>query len=488
VRSYTIPLINNQLIGAPSIIDHWYFVDPNQGSSFTYPNTATGGQHTTTFFPITGDDSGFAEWKYSIQDVVEYIDVGPLKGPYTITFDASTLDTSIYPILKIEYDFGDGQILTVPRNLVKHLTQGQQLTAGEPKGVPVSHVYYPLSSSGITVYNPKITVHNADLVKNIFNISISSTAASIYEFNDIHLINTGQQFSIIESQNIFEVEQPNYLTVGKVLSAFDSNYATSIPFNPGRSLPKYSKNLVLWLDASDAFTIAKDYNYYVTRWSDKSSYNNDFYSNGTFKPFYLYEASSFSKRKSIQFRNPATMVSAASGLNSIFASADSINGPGYTMFIVMQPDTVGGTVFSYDVTGVTSPIPNINMSLDGANNAFVIKQGTQVSSFTNISNNLNGYGLFSITLSGTDDARAYLRADTLMARKTNQNYTYNFTDYYSPDITRACIGTSPAFPSNPLLNAEISEILIYNTPLDPASVTEINNYLISKWKLVLKTN
>jgi hypothetical protein len=488
VRSYTIPLINNQLIGAPSIIDHWYFVDPAQGSSFTYPNTAFGGRHNTTTFDLTGDDGSFSEWKYSIQDVVEYINVGPLKGPYTINFDASNLDTSIYPILKIEYDFGDGQILVVNRDLVKHLTQGQYLTAGDPKTVPVSHAYYPQSTSGMTVYNPKITVFNADLVSNVYYISISSTAASIYEFNDIHLINTSQQFSIIESRNIFEIEQPNYLTVGKVLSAFDSNHATSIPFNPSRSLPTYSKNLVLWLDAKDAFTIAKDYNYYVTRWSDKSSYNNDFYSTGATKPFYLYDSNSFSKRKSIQFRGLATMTAAASGLNTIFSSSDSINGPGYTMFIVMQSNTVGGTVFSYDVAGVTVPIPNINMSFDSANNAFIVKQGSQVSSFNNISNNLNGYGLFSITLSGTNNARAYLTADTLMARKTNQNYTYDFSNFYSPNATLACIGYSPAFPLNSLLNAEISEILIYNTPLDPASIATINNYLIDKWELVLKTN
>jgi hypothetical protein len=469
-------------------MDHWFFSDPARGTNFTYPNTAFGGLYDTPYFPITGDDGGFTEWKYAIQDIISTISVGPLKGPYTITFDPSYLDNQYYSILKIEYDFGDGQTTTVTRDLIRHLTQGQSLTAGDPKDVPVTHIYYPLSSSGMTVYNPKITVFNASLVANIFNISISSTAASIYEFNDIHLINTSQQFSITETQNIFEVEQPNYLTVGKVLSTFDSNHATAIPFNPGRSLPTYSKNLVLWLDASDAFTIAKDYNYYVTRWSDKSSYNNDFYSTGNNKPFYLYKSNSFSNRKCILFRDQASMVSVASDLTSIFSSANSINGAGYTMFIVMKSNTVGGTVFSFDPVGITSPIPNINMSFDNANNAFIIKQGTQVSSFNNISNNLNGYSLFSVTLSGTDNARVYLTADTLIARKTNQNYAYNFLNFYDPNITRAIIGTSPAFPSNPLLNAEISEILIYNTPLDPASTIAINNYLIDKWELVLKTN
>ena len=489
MRSYTISLSNNQRVGAPYIIDHWYFTDPKQGSNFTYPNTASGGEYTTETFEVTGDDGGFADWGYSIVDVETNINVGPLKGPYSITFDSSGLDNSLYAIMKIVYDFGDGQSTVVNRRLDADVVgQGSTQSAGDPKLVPITHQYFPQSGDGITIYKPKITVYSADQVNNIFNVSISSTAASIYEFNDVHLINTNQQFSVIESQNIFELEQPNNLTVGRVISAFDSTYATSIPFNPGRSLPKYNNNLALWLDASDAFTVAKDYNNYVTRWSDKSPNNNDFFSTSLNRPFYLYEANSFSNRKSILFRDAATMSSAASGLTSIFYSASSVSGSGYSMFIVMQSNTVGGTVFSYDVTGITSPVPNINMSFNGTDNAFVAKQGTQVTSFNNISNNLNGYSLFSITLSGETGGRAYLTADTLMARKVDQNYTYNFTDFYNPIDTKAYIGTSPAFPGDVLANAEISEILIYNTPLDAEAIVAVNNYLIKKWELVLKTN
>jgi hypothetical protein len=75
-----------------------------------------------------------------------------------------------------------------------------------------------------------------------------------------------------------------------------------------------------------------------------------------------------------------------------------------------------------------------------------------------------------------------------MARKVDQNYTYNFTDFYNSVDTKAYIGTSVAFPDSVLVTAEISEILIYNTPLDPASIAAVNNYLIKKWELVLKTN
>jgi hypothetical protein len=91
-------------------------------------------------------------------------------------------------------------------------------------------------------------------------------------------------------------------------------------------------------------------------------------------------------------------------------------------------------------------------------------------------------------LSGETGGRAYLTADTLMARKVDQNYTYNFTDFYNPIDTKAYIGTSPAFPGDVLANAEISEILIYNTPLDAEAIVAVNNYLIKKWELVLKTN
>jgi hypothetical protein len=174
--------------------------------------------------------------------------------------------------------------------------------------------------------------------------------------------------------------------------------------------------------------------------------------------------------------------------NSIFTDNNSVNGPGYTVLMVLQQDIVGGTIFSYDAAGVTSPIPNLNLSFDPLTNGFTVVQGTQTTSFNNISQNLQAYGLFSLTLSGTTNARAYLTADTLMARRTNQNYTYNFTDYVDPAVTRASIGRSNVFPAKNLIDTEISEILIFNTPLDPAAVVAVNNYLIKKWKLVLKTN
>jgi hypothetical protein len=258
VKSYTVTLTSKQANSFPTVLDHYLFLDPVSGSNFVYPASADDSDfsYSTGQPTLTADDGTFAGWQYNIQDTYTNINVGPLKGPYTINFNPTGLDTSVLTIHKIAYNFGDGSPETIiSRSVNPTYTLGQFASAGSPNGVIVSHDYYPQNSSSVTIYTPSITAYNSNLIRSVFNITISSAPISIYEFNDVHLINNTQQLTAIETQNIFEVENPQYLTVARVVSAVDALYPTTIPFDPNTAVRNY--DLMTGLQASDASTMSK---------------------------------------------------------------------------------------------------------------------------------------------------------------------------------------------------------------------------------------
>jgi len=517
VRSYTVTLTSEQTPFLPQILDHYLFVDPISGSTFVYPTTADGfsafdsSSFYTNSVTVTADDENMFPWGYAIQDVITNIIIPPFKGPRNIIFSPAGLDTTQRSILKIIYDFGDGTSTTINRTIVTPTNIGDTLSAGSPNATSVSHVYYPSNNTGITVYKPTITVYNSNIVRNIFNISISAAPMSIYELDDVHLINNVQPHTSNETQNILEVVSPNHLTTARVVSSNIVEYPTVIPFNPNTALPNYNYNLILWLDAGDAFTISKDYDNNVVAWLDKSAYRNDFYT-GPVQPKYTYNRQALSLRKNVAFSNNASMFTYGSpSFDSIFYGPNSKYGFGYTLFVVMKANTVDGTLFSYDINAPQYNnvlIPNLNISLTGAN-SFVVQQGDtsyvtnqsgiyQPTVVSNISYNLSSYSLFSVMLSGTTNdflsgagslnAYAAIGADTLLARRRGQNYIFNINSKYDPNISLVRIGASGTYPTSTLADAEVSEILLFNTPLDPTACAAIQEYLVNKWKLTLQTN
>ena len=121
MKSYTVTLNSIAPYGIPQVLDggnYWnplYPSDPTGSNGlFVYPLTADGDANSTPgFFPtdtytgaLTADDENIVPWGYLIQDIIVSIPVGPLKGPYTITFDPTGLDTSSVDIMKIVYNFG----------------------------------------------------------------------------------------------------------------------------------------------------------------------------------------------------------------------------------------------------------------------------------------------------------------------------------------------------------------------------------------------
>ena len=223
MRSLVVTLTSLQVQTAPSILDHWYItVDQTDSGSttFTYPNSADGSLFTTTtgtyVYPVTADGGNIYPWGYPVANTVTTINLGMLKGPYTITFSPSGIDSRYYDISKIGYTFGDGTSQTVEKSIIQN-SPGNSITGGLPTNINVSHAYYPSSTN--TTFTPSVTVINSNLVLNIFNISFTLTPASIYDFNDVHLIsNTQSSNNQLETVNVFEIESPNYVTNVRVIS------------------------------------------------------------------------------------------------------------------------------------------------------------------------------------------------------------------------------------------------------------------------------
>jgi hypothetical protein len=211
VKTYTVYLTSSQNIGLPTLTDSLFF------TTTSFPATADGGQFSTTTFPFTADDGSFFPWGYVINSYVNNISLGYLKGPYTIIFSTSGLDTSVFGITKLLYSFGDGKTQTI--NYPIGNSSFGVVLINAPGDTDTQHTYYPLSLSG-TTYTPSITVINGNLTSFIYNITVTLVPGSIYDLDSVHLLNsisTGTES--IQSLNILETTTPNYLTHALVLSA-----------------------------------------------------------------------------------------------------------------------------------------------------------------------------------------------------------------------------------------------------------------------------
>jgi len=550
VKSYTVKLSSQPSVGSPVVLDHYFYNDPLSGANFVYPLTADGGPSTdnfnTTNYTVTADDGKYTPWGYFVQDVIYNINVGPLKGPYTINFDPTYIDQTASKTQKIVYNFGDGTPeITVDSQIVPQYTLGQSESATGAIATIVSHNYFPQSNSGITVFTPSITAYNSNIVRNIFNVTISSAPASIYDFTDIHLISNTQQLSSIETQNIFEIEQPDYLTVARVLSGVDSKYPTVIPFDPNSSVLNY--DLITWLDASDATTISKNTDNKVLVWTDKSSYRNNYYcdlSDGSNAPTFLYPRESQSGRKCVHFTSNPSSPGASQYLYALASGTLGdkvffVYGQGFTVIAVVKFNSIGSkdTLFAYDLNtnedgsysslaagNGNNYLPYLNVSL-ASDNSMTIEQGDTSYYFgtsaydpnngiyqpTNtgvITQNLTNYSLFTATVSGNKNANAYFTADTAIIQRGNQNYQNYYTTLsaflsggYNPvkgytipagqydySLVYGLLGTSDAYYNSYLTDAEISEFMLFDRPLDPDQIASVQAYLINKWGLTLQTN
>jgi len=523
VRSRTVTLSNNQFNVLPQTLDGNTFFSVGDGgrpnSNFVYPLTADSSVFTATtgtfIYPVTADDTFFTPWTYKgrVEEIIVGQTLDPIKGPCTILFSPSGLQATYSSISKIIYDFGDGTSQVVSRIINPKYTIGSPTSAGDPNTINVTHDYFPISSTSVTVFNPTVTVFYSNLVKSVITLTISATPLSIYDLEDVHLINTVQETNKTTTQNILEIAAPNYLTVGRIISAVDTSYNRVSSFNPNTALSGYKHNLILWLDAADGPTLQKNSSNNVLKWQDKSSYATDFYS-GNFSPLYQTERETKSGRRAVYIKNNATLYApACSAFDSIFTGPNtSTQSYGYSVFFVGHLNKVSGTVFSYDINdGAAAYIPNLNISFD-TTQSLTVEQGHvpgdvqsiyQPTTISGISYNLSGYSLYSVTLSsdnnswqngmndtGALSAYAIIQADTLLVRRKQQNYKFNIDQNYASNSLKSIIqiGASNAYPGRNLVNMEISEILVFNTPLNDVARSTVSKYLVDKWSLSLRSD
>ena len=353
VNSYTITLTSLQTLSNADQLNHYLFVDPVVGVNFPYPLTSNGGENWGV---ATATVSGglFFPWGYVFQTNYQFITAGVFKGPHTITFSPSGIDTRYFGILKIVYDFGDGTSKTIERDVIPN-NPDTALTSGDPTKINVAHDYWP--KNNLTTFTPSITVLNGSLTQDVFLIDIRFTPTSIHEFKDVKLINVAQNNNKNdETFGVIELNKPDkYVTAARFFSAGETQYNDASLLID--LLNKDNSNLILNLDASDALTVIKNSENQVQYWYDKSNYKNDFSQNyKPHRPIFKYDTETQSNRKSVAFN------SITQGLTGVRATGFASLSNGYTFCFVMKANAPVGTVFSLTSGGLVTGLTNTEIS------------------------------------------------------------------------------------------------------------------------------
>lgn len=470
MKSYTFVLSSVQEARSSGILYHYLFEDPVHGITFTYPNTANGSFfHTTTgtfTYPVTANGGLVFPWGYAVQTIRTNLSAGPFKGPYTINFCPSGIDTRYFNVLKIIYDFDNGEeLLNIEKDVVPNLRE-RFLQAKNPTEITPGRVYYP--GREMTTFHPIISVINSNLTQNIYNISFSLAPESVYEYNSLKVLNSIQPGTkYLETMGMFEIENSDFVTNARILSTADTKYSEGLVFTP----TQYG-DLIVWLDASDSLTLERDNAYRVQLWQDKSGYDNHFYQeNISNKPMFIYAKQTSALRKSVKFAGDLEN-SDKKYLTCINSTAlEKITG-GYTVAMVLHPGALSGTLIT-QTSNTNDPRNNVSVS-------FIQPYGVSItqglSDYTtnidSISLNLSSYNLFTFTVSNSSTLHATI--DSLELDIPNQTYAFGNNN---ADIT---IG--------PLLSTEISEILIYHTPLPTVTLNKLRSDLCTKWGITYRTD
>jgi hypothetical protein len=152
------------------------------------------------------------------EDTFETIYAGKYKGLTTLNVNASGLSTAYFPILRIYYDFGDGEVYNNPRNVLidySKLAIDSFINGygyGDPKFVTVDHTYQPSDTTFTVTYTAHVQVFNGSLVANNFFIIIDIVQDSIFDFDDINLLDT--KFISLSDKtiiNVLEASNPEYI-------------------------------------------------------------------------------------------------------------------------------------------------------------------------------------------------------------------------------------------------------------------------------------
>lgn len=219
VNTTTVYLTSIQDPGDIVMYNHYWFSDVLSGTSIAYPNTADGNFFTYTSLPgVTADDGLFFPWGYAYQDTTSIQYIGKYKGKTTINFSGTGLDIRFFPILRINYDFGDGEsyennrAILIDYSKLRIDSYVNGLGFGDPKWVIVQHTYEPSDTTFSTTYTAHVRVLNGNLVTNNFYFLVDIVQDSIFDFDDFSLLDT--KFVSISDKSaisIFEASNPEYI-------------------------------------------------------------------------------------------------------------------------------------------------------------------------------------------------------------------------------------------------------------------------------------
>jgi hypothetical protein len=230
MKTFYVTLTSEQLPPIiPSVLDHWFFVDPVYGLNFTYPATASGDVWsvsalfaTYTAFVCGGE---FFPWGYQVVDQTQFITLPDLKGNTTIVFVPSGIDITYHEILKIIYDPGNGeQSITINRPIISEPADFSGVSFSffdpaldSPAKIPQSFNYY--TSGNQVTYFPKISALYSDMTRLFFNFVVNIFPNSIYDIDNVHLIATTlSPKDYYSSTCVYEIESEDVLSLNVVNS------------------------------------------------------------------------------------------------------------------------------------------------------------------------------------------------------------------------------------------------------------------------------
>ena len=220
MKFFTYCLTSSQLPPQlPALMDHYYFTDPVNGLNFSYPSTAAGCEWppVTCTYTATADGGMFFPWGYQVFTETRKITLKDFKGDTSITFQPSCLDVTYHDVFKIVYDFGDGETRNVERQIVSQIALSSlnlfinNDEPDSPTNIPVTHVFR--ASSEMLTYTPHITVFYGDMTLVYFDFNFDVYPNSVYEIDNVHLINSIQLPKISGADlNIVEVASKSVIT------------------------------------------------------------------------------------------------------------------------------------------------------------------------------------------------------------------------------------------------------------------------------------
>jgi hypothetical protein len=215
VNSVLYGLSSTQVLLRPYVLNGYLFEDPAY-DNIVFTNIATGSTFSATsgtfVYPASSYGGAFFPWGYAIQNTSLSADLGIFKGNTTLTITPSGLSEQYYPIVKIVYDFNDNDVITINKKIIQNdFVNIVSLDPSSPKDINVSHTY-KLNSSGINTYFPTVTVFNGNLALNVFELKLTLYPATIFDLDDLHLINSRQLDVIDNKFNSLEVLQVETLS------------------------------------------------------------------------------------------------------------------------------------------------------------------------------------------------------------------------------------------------------------------------------------